>query len=132
MDESPATLLQLLGAAGFGAILGWYLYYVNRYRSADVRLADLITVVGILGGGAISALFKPRSDLFGAYGLGLCVGFFGYFLVLVILVALSENFTLDWFLDGRRKRPVEPYYIPAEMKSPPLPALEARGDSPIN
>jgi hypothetical protein len=57
-------------------------------------------------------LFPARSDLFGAYGVGLASGFFGYFLVLVVLVGVSRNFGVEWFLDGRRKRPQEPYYIP--------------------
>ena len=38
IDEPQASALQLLGAGGFGAILGWYLYFINRYRSADVRM----------------------------------------------------------------------------------------------
>ena len=28
--------LQLIGAACFGLILGWYLYFINRYRSVTV------------------------------------------------------------------------------------------------
>jgi hypothetical protein len=132
VTEPQASVLQLLGAAGFGAILGWYLYFINRYRSADVRLSDLVTVVGVLGGGGISALFQARTDLFGAYGIGLFAGFFGYFVVLVVLVALSKNFTFEWFLDGRRKRPVEPDYIPSDLKTPALPPLEARGGAAIN
>jgi hypothetical protein len=107
-----ATLLQLLGAAGFGVLLGWLTYYVNRYRKSDVQLGDLVTVVGVLGGGAILALFPEGTDLFGAYGIGLFVGFFGYLAVLVVLVARSSNFDWDWFLDGRRKRPESPFYVP--------------------
>jgi hypothetical protein len=108
-------MLQLLGAAGFGAILGWFTYYVNRYRKSDVQLGDLVTVVGVLGGGAVLALFPARSDLFGAYGIGLFLGFFGYLLVLVLLVARSPNFTWDWFLDGRRKAPEPPFTIPESV-----------------
>ena len=108
--------IQLLGAFGFGVIVGWYVYYINRYRKADVQLSDLVTLIGILGGGAIMALFPAGTDLFGAYGCGLFVGFFGYFLALIFLVASSENFSADWFLDGRRRRPVEPYYIPTEVR----------------
>ena len=37
---------------------------------------------------------------------GLAAGFFAYFLVLVILVALSGGvFKVAWFLDGRRRNP---------------------------
>ncbi len=130
MKES-ASLIQLLGAGGFGALIGWYLYYINRYRKADVQLSDLVTLVGVLGGGAILSLFPARTDLFGAYGIGLFAGFFSYFLVLTVLVARSPNFDVDWFLDGRRKRPQDPYYIPAETM-PTVAALEARVQPKVN
>jgi hypothetical protein len=127
-----ATLLQLLGAGGFGVLLGWFTYYVNRYRKADVQLGDLVTVVGVLGGGAILTLFPEGTDLFGAYGIGLFIGFFGYLLVLVVLVAHSPSFTAEWFLDGRRKRPEPPFYIP-ESVAPTQRALGGSGEnSPIN
>jgi hypothetical protein len=59
------------------------------------------------GGAAVLALYKADSDLFGAYGLGLGVGFFLYYLNLVGMVTRSDNFSADWFLDGRRKNPAE-------------------------
>jgi hypothetical protein len=111
MNQGASTI-QILGAMGFGALLGWYVYYINRYRKADVQLSDLVTLIGILGGGAILALFPARTDLFGAYGIGLFIGFFAYFLALIILVGISKNFDVDWFLDGRRKKPGDTYYIP--------------------
>lgn len=97
-----ASLLQLLGAGGFGALVGWYIYYVNRYRTDTVQLSDIVTLLGAIGGAAVLALFPAKTDLFGAYGIGLFVGFFGYFLVLVALVISSKEFGVNWFLDGRR------------------------------
>lgn len=99
----PASLLQLLGAGAFGVIIGWYVYYINRYRKGDVQFSDLTTVIGIIGGGAVLALFEAGTDLFGAYGIGLAIGFFGYLLVLAAQVASSANFNVDFFLDGRRR-----------------------------
>ena len=99
-----ATFTQLLGAGGFGAIIGWYVYYINRYRKGGVQFSDLITVIGIIGGGAILKLFPASTDLFGAYGIGLFLGFFGYFLTLWAMVGTSINFNVDWFLDGRRRK----------------------------
>ena len=119
------TAIPLLGAGCFGALIGWYVYYINRYRKADVQLSDLVTLIGILGGGAITALFQPGGALFGAYGIGLAIGFFGYFLALIFMVAASPNFNVDWFLDGRRRRPVDPYYIPSELVTPPRPPMVA-------
>ena len=102
---SDATTLQLLGAGGFGALIGWYIYYINRYRKDAVQLGDLVTLIGAIGGGAVLTLFPEQTDLFGAYGVGLFAGFFGYFLLLVLLVLRSHGeFTATWFLDGRRRR----------------------------
>ncbi|MDA0245986.1 MAG: hypothetical protein OT477_21450 [Chloroflexi bacterium] len=114
--EPLASTLQLLGAGGFGAIIGWYVYYINRYRKGDVAFSDLTTVIGIIGGGGIISLFPPSTDLFGAYGIGLFCGFFGYYLVLVLSVQISNNFGVDWFLDGRRKKLAKDEMIPGEVR----------------
>lgn len=100
----PASQLQIFGAIGFGTIIGWLVYYINRYRKSDVQFSDLATVIGILGGGAILALFPAGTDLFGGYGIGLFIGFFSYFTFLMLWVRVSKNFTVDWFLDGRSKK----------------------------
>ena len=106
MQVAPsASALQIWGAGAFGLLIGWYIYYINRHRKGDVQLGDLVTLIGVLGGGAILAIFPAKTDLFGAYGIGLATGFFLYFLVLIVLVAISRNFSFDWFLDGRSKGP---------------------------
>jgi len=108
--------LQLLGAGGFGCIIGWYVYYINRYRKDDVQMSDVVTLIGAIGGSAVLALFENGTDLFGAYGIGLFVGFFGYFFLLTIWVARSKNFNIDWFLDGRRIKPEDPWVIPGHWR----------------
>ncbi|SRR6266487_6501639 len=128
-----ASTIQLIGAGGFGLIIGWYVYYINRYRKADVRFSDLVTVIGIIGGGAVLALFPARTDLFGAYGIGLVIGFFGYLLTLILLVRNSKNFGVDWFLDGRRKKLDASEYIPTDESGRPLrPAMDQKNSSVIN
>lgn len=114
MDSLPEVLvavLMLLGAASFGSIVGWLVYYINRYRTSAVQFTDLVTVIGIIGGGAVLALFPAGSALFGAYGIGLAVGFFAYFARLQNLVKRSMEtggaFNWEWFLDGRRRHPKE-------------------------
>jgi hypothetical protein len=102
--EEAASGIQQWGAFSFGLVLGWFLYFLNRYRK-EVSLADLTTVIGAVGGGAILALFPAKTDLFGAYGIGLAAGFFGYFLILMALVAKSPNFGVDYLIDGRRTLP---------------------------
>ena len=112
----PASTIQMLGAGGFGFLIGWYIYYINRYRKGDVQLTDLVTLIGAIGGAAVLALFPQGSDLFGASGVGLFAGFFAYLLMLIFLVGVSDNFDADWFLDGRRKKPADPFYIPADAR----------------
>jgi hypothetical protein len=123
--NTPTTALQLWGAGGFGAIIGWYVYYINRYRREDVQLSDIVTLIGILGGGAILALFPAGSRLFGAYGVGLFTGFFAYFATMLLFVGISKNFGVDWFLDGRRKKPQRGDYIPDGIVVPRTPAMGA-------
>jgi hypothetical protein len=100
--EKGATTIQMLGAGGFGALVGWYIYYLVRHRTDNVTISDLATIVGVIGGGAVLTLFPAKTDLFGAYGVGLFVGFFGYFLLLLAFVLKSPKFGIEWFLDGRR------------------------------
>ena len=96
-----ANTVQKIGAGAFGAVVGWYVYYINRYRKDDVQLSDIVTLVGAIGGAAVLALFPAKSDLFGAYGIGLAAGFFLYFFVLIVLVNKAPGFTVAWFIDGR-------------------------------
>ena len=113
--------IELLGAAGFGALIGWYVYYINRYRKAEVQFSDLTTVIGILGGAAVLSLFPSDTPLFGAYGIGLFLGFFAYFASLLLLIRSSDNFNADFLLDGRR-RVLEGsgFYIPGDFVRPPM------------
>lgn len=108
---------QIAGAFGFGLLIGWYVYYVNRYRKGDIQFGDILTLLGAIGGTAVLALFERATDLFGAYGVGLAVGFFAYFIVLLILVRTSPNFDADWFLDGRRKDPAPGWGYGADARS---------------
>ena len=112
LDESVIQMIQLIGALLFGTIVGWYVYLINRYRKGDVQLSDLAALIGVIGGSAVLALFDREGGLFGAYGIGLAIGFFSYFLSLIVMVSRSDNFNIDWFLDGRRRKPSSDYVIP--------------------
>lgn len=122
------TTIQLAGAFCFGTLIGWYVYFINRYRKADVGLSDLGTLIGVIGGSAVLALFPGSTDLFGAYGIGLAIGFFSYFIILVYMVQKSQNFDIDWFLDGRRKKPKEDQVIPPGTAETIMPMLSNSGD----
>jgi hypothetical protein len=99
-------------------VLGWFTYFTNRYRKGEVQFTDLATLLGVIGGGAVTALFgDAKTTLFGAYGIGLAVGFFAYFLTLIVLVRRSKGvFTLAWFLDGRRRRLEDDEEIPGDSR----------------
>jgi len=100
IDESIIQMIQLIGALLFGTIIGWYVYMINRYRKGDVQLGDLAALIGVIGGSAILALFDREGGLFGAYGIGLAIGFFSYFLFLVLMVYISDNFDIDYKANG--------------------------------
>ncbi|MFG1379135.1 hypothetical protein [Xanthobacter autotrophicus] len=110
------------GGFAFGTIIGWYVYYINRYRRGEVGFQDITALVGAIGGGAVTALFSTAGTLFAAYGIGLAVGFFAYFILLLILVRNSPNFDSDWFLDGRRRKLGEDFEIPGSIAQTVRPA----------
>lgn len=92
------------GAFAFGAVIGWNLYFINRYRQRDkIGVADLTTVISALGGASILALFPAQTKNFAFYGLGLAAGFFGYLVLLLLLVWRSPDVSLKWFLLGDEK-----------------------------
>jgi hypothetical protein len=119
MDPTTRSIIQLIGAFAFGVIIGWRLYFTDRYRTAAIDFGDISTVISIIGGGAILALFQSGTDLFGAYGIGLAIGFFSYHMRLASLVRRSPNFDDDFFLDGRRKKVAPDEFIPDYVRPSP-------------
>jgi len=69
-----------IGAACFGLVIGWITYRTLRRRSGAAAISDIASVLGAVGGGAVTALFSSAA-LFGSYAIGLAVGFFGYFAI---------------------------------------------------
>ncbi|MBS1965377.1 MAG: hypothetical protein JST60_06105 [Chloroflexi bacterium SZAS-1] len=124
MPDLFARVIQLLGALAFGIVIGWRVYFTDRYRTAAVDFSDIATVIGIIGGGAILALFQAGTDLFGAYGVGLAIGFFAYHIRLARLVRRSPNFDEDFFIDGRRKKVSDQEFIPDYVR----PTVTSMGD----
>jgi hypothetical protein len=68
----------LVGAFAFGCVIGWTTYFILR-RAKPTALSDLTTIIGTLGGATILGLFDTKGPMFGAYAIGLAVGFFGYY-----------------------------------------------------
>jgi hypothetical protein len=108
-----------IGAFGFGAVLGWNAYFINRYRK-DVVIGDLAAIISAVGGSAILALFKAETVLFAFYGMGLAVGFFGYFVVLIILVTKSAKYDVDWLIGGEGRPMLGAGDLGERRPDPPL------------
>ena len=72
-----------IGALCFGLVIGWITYRSLR-RTSTTGLSDIATVIGAVGGGAVTALFAS-ADLFGAYSIGLAIGFFAFFTIFLFL-----------------------------------------------
>jgi hypothetical protein len=89
MEETNMTI-EFWGALTFGVVIGWVSYRTLR-RTKATGLGDIASVIGAVGGGAITALFPAGSGAFGAYGIGLALGFFSYLVVALIVARKTEG-----------------------------------------
>jgi uncharacterized membrane protein YeaQ/YmgE (transglycosylase-associated protein family) len=80
VPETFTGWLSLVGALCFGVVVGWVTYRTLR-RSQTNGLSDIATVIGAIGGATVTALFTHESGDFGAYCIGLMIGFFGYLFI---------------------------------------------------
>jgi hypothetical protein len=69
-----------IGAICFGIIVGWITYRTLRRSGETVALSNIATVIGAVGGAAVTGLFNSP-ELFGYYSIGLAAGFFGYLIL---------------------------------------------------
>ena len=53
-------------------------------RSGGAQISDIATVIGAVGGSAVTALFGEKR-LFGLYSIGLFAGFFAYLILFYLL-----------------------------------------------
>jgi len=84
--------LTTLGALAFGAVIGWMTHRIlARKEKAD--WSDISTVIATVGGAAVLSLFPAQTGFFGAYAIGLFLGFFGYFLA---FVAMARAGGVSW------------------------------------
>jgi uncharacterized membrane protein YeaQ/YmgE (transglycosylase-associated protein family) len=72
--------IEPVGALLFGWVVGWITYRTLRRKEGAAALSDISTVLGAVGGAAITSHFGDRA-LFSWYCVGLFVGFFLYFLI---------------------------------------------------
>jgi len=109
-----------LGATFFGLIVGWIAYWILRLRAGAFVLSALITIIGVIGGAAVIALFKD-DVMFGWYSIGLVIGFFAYFAVVLILYGKQE--VQPWRFE-QIALPLSPA-APSSTVAPPAPPSSA-------
>ncbi|HEX2091044.1 MAG TPA: hypothetical protein VHG28_01530 [Longimicrobiaceae bacterium] len=73
-------MVEEIGAFCFGFVIGWVTYRTLRRTGETVALSNIATVIGAVGGGAVTGLFATPV-LFAWYSIGLAVGFFLYLLL---------------------------------------------------
>ncbi|WP_280303473.1 hypothetical protein [Nocardia abscessus] len=122
--QAPATVVMCIGAFAFGVVIGWNLYYVNRYRVDRTGVRDIATLLAALGGAAVLTLFPAGNELFGWYSIGLASGFFFYLVIIALLVRRSRTLDVDFMLTGRipgarkkqepSQRPITGHALPGE------------------
>jgi hypothetical protein len=105
-----------LGATFFGLIVGWIAYWILRLRAGAFVLSALITIIGVIGGAAVIALFKDNV-MFGWYSVGLVIGFFAYFAVVIVLYGQQE--VQPWRFE--QIAPPPPPAPPSSTSAPPAP-----------
>jgi NhaP-type Na+/H+ or K+/H+ antiporter len=89
MPDYLVVALSSLGSIAFGIVVGWVTYGTLR-RTQRTGLTDITTVIGAVAGAAVTALFPVETGAFGAYCIGLAIGFFGY------LKAATKPNAPDW------------------------------------
>lgn len=85
--------IEAVGAICFGLVIGWVTYRTLRRQDEQISISNLASVIGAVGGGAVTALL-PEGH-FSWYAIGLAAGFFSY----VILGATLFK-SVDWLGDG--------------------------------
>lgn len=74
------SLVERAGAVCFGLVIG-YLTYRTLIRTKDKpKISDLAAVLAAIGGGAVTSLFDPSTELFAFYSIGLLIGMVVYFI----------------------------------------------------
>jgi len=74
-----------VGACCFGLVVGWIVH--AAYSSQEkVTITWVSAVIGVIGGGAVTAIFQDR-NLFAGY----CIGLAGSFFFRLMQVLISEG-----------------------------------------
>jgi hypothetical protein len=109
------------GALAFGLVIGWVTYRTLRRRSGRAKITDVATVIGAVAGAGVTAIFD-KPTLFGYYGVGLAIGFFGYLAVAMKVLGAKAVVGVDGFM-GDFDRPAQAPAAPVAHRREPEPGF---------
>jgi hypothetical protein len=98
MPVDTDLALNFWGAFCFGIVIGWITYRTLRRNQAQSGLSDIATVIGAVGGAAITGIWKPGTNSFGGYCIGLLIGFFAYLIISFIIEGSKARETVPTWL----------------------------------
>ena len=76
-----------LGAFWFGIVVGFITYRTLKHKTAS-GVSDIAAVIAAIGGGAVLKLFPAGGESFDLYASGLCLGFFAYLVLSMVVAAI--------------------------------------------
>ena len=104
--EGSCVIPNSVGAFFFGLVVGWVTYRTLR-RTSSTGLSDLATVIGVIGGATVTGLFSPESGAFGAYCVGLAIGFALYLITAMVVAGKAgQSAQVNEWLGEAPRRPV--------------------------
>jgi hypothetical protein len=71
----------IVGTLCFGLLIGYITYRTLARTTASASIGDLAAVIGAVGGGGVTAIVRPGTNLFGWYAIALLIGFTAYGLI---------------------------------------------------
>jgi uncharacterized membrane protein YeaQ/YmgE (transglycosylase-associated protein family) len=101
--ENYETWLPITGALFFGAVVGWLAHNVLK-STESLNVAWLASMIGVVGGGAVTAYFQKSPAVFGAYCIGLGLLFFTRVIIHPITTVVSEEMRRQDLADAERKK----------------------------
>jgi hypothetical protein len=72
---SSITSVSIAGAACFGLVVGWMAQRVFEVQRTP-NVSWLVSMISVIGGGAVTSLFGSRTVMFSGYAVGLACAFF--------------------------------------------------------
>lgn len=79
---ADTNAVMAVGALCFGVVVSYITYRTLIRTTGNTHISDLTTVIGAIGGGAVTALVGPKhGDEFGWYAIGLAGGLAVYALL---------------------------------------------------